>query len=233
MADAGIARQPLWLELPALSPSAPSRLLVFLHGAGSRPEAFVPVALAWQLKFPGATVAILQAPMPAPGGQGFDWYAEGGSSAERLARADAAADEVTARVRSLQQANGVDAARTVLIGFSQGATVALQAVRGDRAPCAIVVAYAARLAGPIRPGEHIAATVHLVHGEFDTLVPLVWARRALHGLRAAGADVSLDIGTEDGHGIGQEGVIVGTTRVMQTIFRDRRAPVHPGSRLLH
>jgi phospholipase/carboxylesterase len=233
MTDADLDSRALWLELPALSPSAPSRLLVFLHGAGSRPEAFVPVALAWQLKFPGATVAILQGPTIAPGGQGFDWYAEGRSAAERLARADAAADDVAARVRTLQRTNGLDAARTVLIGFSQGATVALQALRGDQALCAIVVAYAARLASPIRPGEQIAAAVHLVHGEFDTLVPLVWARRALQGLRAAGADVTLDIGTEDGHGIGQEGVIMGTTRVMQTIFRGRRAPARPASRLLH
>lgn len=226
-------RGALWLEMPALSPSAPARLLVFLHGAGSRPEAFAPVAIAWQLKFPGATVAMLQGPIPASGGQGFDWYTEGGSAAERLARVDAAAHEVAVRVQALQRASGLDASRTVLIGFSQGATVALQALRSGHALCAIVVAYAARLASPIRPGERIGAAVHLVHGEFDTLVPLVWARRALRGLQAAGAEVTLDIGIEDGHGIGQEGVIVGTTRVMQTIFRGRRAPARPASRLLH
>ena len=58
----------LWLELPPLSERAPRRLLVFLHGAGSRPEAFAPVAIAWQLKFPGATVAILQGLHESAGG---------------------------------------------------------------------------------------------------------------------------------------------------------------------
>jgi phospholipase/carboxylesterase len=233
MAAASPDPRALWLELPAMSPSAPARLLVFLHGAGSRPEAFAPVAIAWQLKFPGATVAILQAPRPGAGGYGFDWYDSEGTPAERLARADDAARDVVSRVRALQQHCGLDAARTVLIGFSQGATVALQALRGEPELCGILVAYAARLASPIRPGERIDAAVHLVHGELDTVVPLVWGRRALDGLRAAGADVTLDIGTEDGHGIGQEGVIVGTTRVMRTVFRDRRATSRPSSRLLH
>jgi phospholipase/carboxylesterase len=224
--------EPIWLELPAISAGAPGRLLVFLHGAGSRPEAFAPVALAWQLKFPGAVGAILQAPLPATGG-GFDWYDGRGVAADRIARIDDAAREVARRVRLLQREAGLDAARTVLVGFSQGATVALQALRGDPDLSAIVVAYAARLSCPIRPDERIAASVHLVHGEHDTLVPLVHAQQALRGLRAAGADATLDIGTDDGHSIGQEGVIVGTSRVMQTIFRHRARPGRTGARVLH
>ncbi len=54
------AGEQVWLELPPISASAPRRLLVFLHGAGSSPENFAPVAIAWQLKFPGATAVLLQ-----------------------------------------------------------------------------------------------------------------------------------------------------------------------------
>jgi phospholipase/carboxylesterase len=154
-------------------------------------------------------------------------------AADRVARVDDAAREVVRRVRSLQREAALDAARTVLVGFSQGATVALQALRTDPGLSAIVVAYAARLSCPIRPDERIAASVHLVHGEHDTLVPLVYAQRALRGLRAAGADATLDIGTDDGHSIGQEGVIVGTSRVLQTIFRHRTRPGRAAPRQLH
>jgi len=219
----GQTGEQLWLELPAMSASAPGRLLVFLHGAGSRPEDFAPVAIAWQLKFPGAIGAILQGPLPAAGGRGYDWFDGSGVAADRISRVAIAAQAAVERVRALQQATGFGPQRTVLVGFSQGATVALQALRADPALAAIVVAYASRLSCPIRPEERIEASIHLIHGELDTIVPLVHARQALRGLRAAGAEVTLDVGIEDAHSIGQEGVITGTSRVMQTIFRHRRA----------
>ncbi len=223
----------LWLELPALSASAPRRLLVFLHGAGSRPETFAPVAIAWQLKFPGATAAVLQAPQASASGHGYDWYDASGVAAERIGRIDAASATVAHRIGLLQQACGIGAERTVLIGFSQGATVALQTLRRHPGLSDIAVAYAGRLASPIRPDEQISASVHLVHGELDSIVPLVHARQALRGLQAAGASVTLDINADGSHTIGQESVILGTTRVLQTIFRHRRPPARPGSQLLH
>ncbi|MCX7274410.1 MAG: dienelactone hydrolase family protein [Burkholderiales bacterium] len=223
----------LWLELPPLSERAPRRLLVFLHGAGSRPEAFAPVAVAWQLKFPGATVAILQGLHESAGGHGHDWYDGRGIATERLERVDRAALTVGERVALLQAGTGIGPERTVLIGFSQGATVALQVVRNRPGLCAIAVAYAGRLAAPIRPGERIGADIHLVHGELDSIVPVVHARQALRGLSAAGARVTLDIDAEGSHTIDQEGVILGTTRVLQTIFRGRRPPGNERPRRLH
>ena len=214
----------LWLELPALSERAPPRLLVFLHGAGSRPETFAPVAIAWQLKFPGATAAILQGLHAGAAGHGFDWYDNRGVAADRIGRIAEATDAVAHRVKSLQNTCGVGAERTVLIGFSQGATVVLQALRRHPGLCSIGVAYAGRLASPIRADERIRADVHLIHGELDSIVPVVHARQALRGLQAAGANVTLDINADGAHTIGQEGVILGTTRVLQTIFRGRRRP---------
>jgi len=220
-------REQLWLELPPMSADAPRRLLVFLHGAGSSPEAFAPVALAWQLKFPGAQAAILQGPEPHPGGAAHDWFDTRGVAAERAERASLAAARIAQRVIALQQSTGVDAQRTVLVGFSQGATVALEMVRNRPGLAAIIVAYAARLARPIRSGERLDATVHLLHGEFDSLVPAVHARQALRGLRASGTEATLDILADSGHVVDQEMIILGTTRVMQTVFRGRRRA--PGS----
>ena len=74
----------LWLELPPISSSAPRRLLVFLHGAGSSPEAFAPVAVAWQLKVPGATVAVIEALRPAAASPGKEWDDARGASGEGL-----------------------------------------------------------------------------------------------------------------------------------------------------
>ena len=60
MATSESRDEQLWLELPPISATAPKRLIVFLHAAGSTPELLAPVAIAFQLKFPGATVVLMQ-----------------------------------------------------------------------------------------------------------------------------------------------------------------------------
>jgi phospholipase/carboxylesterase len=217
-----VPSEQLWLELPPISAQAPQRLLVFLHGAGSRPEVFAPVAVSWQLKFPGATAAILQGLQPSPAPRGLDWFDTRGIASERAERVARAAREVAARVAALQRAAQVGAAQTVLVGFSQGATVALELARAHPELASIVVSYAGRLARPIRSEERVSATIHLIHGELDTLVPAVHAKQALRGLRAIGADVTLDITADGTHSIGQDMITLGTTRVLQTVFRGRR-----------
>jgi len=218
----------LWLEMPPISGTAPRRLMVFLHDAGSSPETFAPVAIAWQLKFPGATAVLLQGLQG--NGPACGWFDALDREARGPARIDSAADAVGERLARLQQATGIGPAGTVLVGVGQGATVALELARAAAPPASIVVAYAARLARPMREGERIGPTVHLIHGAFDSVVPSVHASRAFRGLRAVGADVTLDIVEDEAHAIGQEMVNLGTTRVMQTLFRGR-APA--GRRTLH
>ena len=221
----------LWLELPPQSAQAPRRLLVFLHGAGSSAEAFAPIALAWQLKFPGATAAILEALREGCANRGKDWFDARGVSTDRQPRIEGAGTVVARRLEALQLATGIEGARTVVIGFSQGATVALELARSHAPLASIVVSYAGQLARPIAPEEKIAPTIHLVHGEFDSLVPAVHAQRAFRGRRAAGADVTLDIAADEAHSIGQAMVNLGTTRVLQTLFRGRTRRARNGSAL--
>ena len=230
-------REQLWLELPPISKDAPRRLLVFMHGEASSPERFAPVAVAWQLKFPGATALLLQAPQPVrvtlPDGateRAWRWYDAAGVShehAERIAEASEAAAE---RVRAVQQSLDLGGERTALIGFAQGATVSLELLRRHPGIADIVVAYAGRLARPVRVDERIPATVHLLHGGLDSRVPLVHSQRSLRQLDAAGARVTLDVVEDAGHGIGQELVTLGTTRVLQTVFRGRRPNPRPVDR---
>jgi pimeloyl-ACP methyl ester carboxylesterase len=74
----------------------------------------------------------------------------------------------------------------------------------------------------LKPGETIPAAVHLIHGLLDTVTPVAYARQAHGRLKGAGAAVTLDLIEDLGHGITQDVIIVGTTRVLQTIFSGRR-----------
>lgn len=199
--------------------------MVFLHGAGSSPETFAPIAVAWQLKFPGATAVLLQGLQQRD--YGADWFDPRDCRGEGSDRIAHAAGVVATRIDNLQRTLGLDGTDTVLVGFSQGATVALEVARVRPEQASIVVAYAGRLARPIRPDEQVASTVHLIHGEFDSIVPSVHSTRAYRGLRAAGADVTLDIVADEAHTIGQGLVSLGTTRVMQTLFRGRSPARRP------
>ena len=210
----------LWLELPPMSDSAPRRLMVFLHGPGSSPEAFAPIALAWQLRFPGAVAILMQGLRRF--GHEADWFDARDADGQSAERARAASAIIAQRIASVQQTASVDARNTVLIGHSQGAALALDIARGHPDLASIIVAYAGRLTRPVREHDTVGGTIHLIHGEFDSVVPAVHGSQAYRSLRAIGADVSLDIVEDEAHAIGQGLVNLGTTRVMQTLFRGRQ-----------
>jgi len=211
-----------WIELPPIRPTATRRLIVVLHAAGASNDALVPFAIAWQQKFPGATMALLAGNAPAPRG-GRQWF-EHQPVEGRTQRVAQASRQALERLRALQSALGFDASETILIGWSQGATMAVELARGLPAPAAIVVAYASQLARPLQLNEHPLPTMHLLHGEFDTVVPVALGERTWRGLIAAGVDVSFDVLGDAAHELGPGMVALGTTRVMQTIFRGRQRP---------
>jgi len=238
-------KQPsVWIELPPITEGIkPNRLLVFLPGESSA-ELFTPVALAWQLKFPSAVCIILQPPHKAS-----LWWEKHSS---RRDAAPACAKAVARQIRAQPRELGLIASQTTVIGFAQGATIALELARSSRAAelsdehpsatealhkhptaipqaqvCSIVVAYAAQLARPLLADERVPCSVHLIHGDLDHRVPAIYGHQAYRSLKAAGADVTWDLIADTAHTIGHDAIIVGTMRAMQRIFRGRnkgRAP---------
>jgi phospholipase/carboxylesterase len=212
----------LWLELPPISSSAPNRLIVFLHGAGSSAEWFAPIAIAWMLKFPSATGAILHALKRASVGSGGDWFDGLGTRDTLAPRVIHAGQQAAHRIQTLQHMAGVGPESTIVVGFSQGATLALELARSRPDLLSVAVSYCGRMIPLPGRGEALSPTIHLLHGELDSVVPVVHAQQACRRLAAGGSRVTLDVLEDHGHSIGQDMIILGTTRVMQTVFRDRR-----------
>ena len=220
--NAGAGAETLWLELPPISSAEPNRLIVFLHGAGSSAERFAPIAIAWMLKFPSAIGAILHALKPASVGPGGDWFDGLGASDILAPRVIRAGEQVAQRIEALQRSTGVGADATLVVGFSQGGTLALELARSRPDLLSVAVSYGARMIPLPRQGETLNTTIHLLHGALDSVVPVVHAEQASRRLAASGARVTLDVLEDYGHSIGQDMIIVGTTRVLQTVFRHRR-----------
>ena len=205
-----------------------NHLFVFLHGCGATAQSMVPIALQFQARFPSAALVVPSGFDPdARGGAAQEWYPTRGLTIDNhRERVAAVLPDVDDLVRREQTHFGVPAGRTVLIGFSQGGTVALEAVKAMPELAGAVVAYAARFARLPNTGTRMDARIHLVHGEYDSVVSRVYAERAQRALSGLHVPVTLDIIEHLGHALTHEAICRGSLRLLQGIYERRRATLH-------
>src|SRR3954467_6787288 len=125
----------------APTPEHPARhLFVFLHGCGATAQSMIPIAFKFQARFPSAALVVPSGFDPeARGTCAQDWYPTRGLNADNHGeRVEAVLPDIEDLVRREQTNVGVRGSRTVLIGFSQGGTVALEAVKIPGIAAAVV-----------------------------------------------------------------------------------------------
>ena len=188
----------------------------------------ISVAFKFQARFPSAALVV-----PS----GFDTLQTDSSgprersmlalnASNRLERVDEILPRLEDQVRREQINCGVSAESTVLIGFSQGGTVALEAVKQLPGLVGAVVAYSARFARLPLAGSSMSARVHLVHGEHDAIISRVHSERAARVLAALHVPVTLDIVEDLGHALSHHAVSLGSLRLLQGIYEGRKATLH-------
>ena len=212
----------------APTPEHPARhLFVFLHGCGATAQSMIPIAFKFQARFPSAALVVPSGFNPdARGGVAQDWDPTRGlnpdNHRDRVATVQPDVDDL---VRREQTNFAVPASRTVLIGFSQGGTVALEAVKTPGLAGA-VVAFSSRYARLPARGARISSRIHLVHGEYDSVVSRVHAERAARVLAGLHVPVTLDIVEDLGHALSHRAISLGSLRLLQGIYEGRRATLH-------
>ena len=211
------------------APEQPARhLFVFLHASGADARSMIPAAFKYQGRFPSAALVV-----PS----GFSLYQKTPESKQWFSTKDLSADNYMDRVAAVlprieqmvrrEQTNcRVPAERTVLIGYSQGGTVALEAVKSMPSLAGAVVAYAARFARLPQAGTRMDSRIHLVHGGYDSVVSRVYAERAARVLAGLHVPVTLDIIEHLGHALTHEAICRGSLRLLQGIYERRRATLH-------
>jgi phospholipase/carboxylesterase len=163
-------------------PTRPASLLVLLHGVGGNESNLA----ALGAEAGSDTLVVLPRGPITLGPDAFGWFrvAFSGNGPQIVAsEADASRRTLIDFIGQLQQVHGIDAAHTVVAGFSQGgilsASVALTAPER--------VAAFAVLAGRILPElEPLLASPqplaalrgYIAHGTRDDKLPLSWAQRA-------------------------------------------------------
>lgn len=212
----------LVIQQPDASAKQPAELVLRFHGVGSSAEDLRPLGQALAPHRPGAWVVNVRSPQRSEFGAGWQWFSVQGVTEEnRPARVAAAMPAFLETVRAWQQESGATAARTTLIGFSQGAIMALESTQQDgQASAGRVIAIAGRFAKPPRmlPASTL---VNLMHGEQDRVMLVGLAVDADQQLRALCARSTLDRYPGLGHGIDERVVDAIVRRLGEVIAENR------------
>lgn len=165
--------------------------VIFLHGVGSSGAGMRPIGDALGLSdrqshYPDGL-------LPFDMGSGRQWFSVRGVTEEnRPQRVAAALPAVTEVIRGFGPPE-----ESVLVGFSQGAIMALH-VAASGLPVAAVIAIAGRLAGPV-PARQDWPSITLLHGDADPIMPASAARATEAWLQDAGAAPMLTLFPNLGH----------------------------------
>jgi len=183
-------------------------VIILLHGVGSRGADLAPLADGLRRHLPDARIIAPDGPEPFDqGSSGRQWFSvRGVTEANRPDRVAGARSGFDAKLRSVLTAEGVeeDLSSVALVGFSQGAIMALDVAASGRWPVGAVVAMAGRLASPPPLAPASGTKVLLLHGEADGVMPIRLASEARDGLSAMGVDAELQTFPGLGHGISPE-----------------------------
>ncbi|PWB94726.1 alpha/beta hydrolase [Methylosinus sporium] len=168
--------------LAALSCGKPAFLVVMLHGEGADGQTMVDHALNWAPTMPKAEFLAAEAPV---GVDGVKRWFDGGDP-EGLAKGLAALERFLEAALAKRR---LPASHLALVGFSQGATLALLAGVARPGPAAAVVAFSGGPYGAPPVGADGAPPILLIHGDADVVSPLAAARETKAELTGQGAKV--------------------------------------------
>ncbi len=197
--------------LPPRSGAPPRQLVVLLHGYGADGEDLIGLAEPLGEVLPHALFAAPNAPVRcAQNPFGYEWFpldfeamVESVGLGTPLARG-----AVLEYLDDLWVRTGLGAADTFLVGFSQGAMVALHIGLSLPEKPLGLVSFSGALVPPEGFGTDLLPKppVCLVHGELDTVVDPILTRQAAQTLSAAGYQVSFHLSPGLPHGIAPDGL---------------------------
>lgn len=182
-------------------PEAANRLVLLFHGVGASAEDLVPLGQALAARHPKSYIVSVRAPDASDLGRGWQWFSvQGVTEANRPARVATAMPRFVQAVSDWQHESGVGADATALIGFSQGAIMALESTQQGELPASCVCAVAGRFAQPPQAAP-LGVALHLLHGEQDPVIPVAFAADAAARWQSFDGRVTLDMFHGLGHGI--------------------------------
>ena len=133
------------VQRPVVTTTTKNKLVLIFHGVGSSATDMLPLGRSIASFHPDAWVVSINSPDPCEHGSGWQWFSvQGITEANRPSRVVAAMPRFQETIKHWQGISGADATCTWLIGFSQGAIMALESTQQPQGNSSRVVAIAGR-----------------------------------------------------------------------------------------
>lgn len=190
--------------------------VIFLHGYGANGADLLGLAEPLAPHLPDTLFLSPDAPERVPGSPfGLQWFPipwiDGSSEESARAGLDSATADLQAFLDGVMVDEDLLPEQIALLGFSQGAMMAMHVAPRRDDPVAAVVAISGRL---LQPEDLIEAVlcrppVLLIHGDQDDVVPVQSMPAAAEGLQLAGwTEVYAHVMKGTAHGIAPDGLSV-------------------------
>ncbi|AAW71134.1 Predicted esterase [Wolbachia endosymbiont strain TRS of Brugia malayi] len=187
-------------------------LIVCLHGRGSSGNNFVHLAKVMSKSLPNSCFVAPNAPSKREIGNGYQWFSLEDRSEEVLYNGvKNAASIVNHFIDTKLKEFSLKDTQLSLVGFSQGAMLAIHTALTRPQCCASVVAYSGKFLSPSRVAPKIKSrpNVCVIHGDADNVVPFSFFDLTVKALKENGVNVEGYPIRTLGHLINKEGIKLG------------------------
>ncbi len=203
-----------FFELHTLSKEKPKKLMVFLHGYGASGKDLIDLAREFKHILPEAHFVSPNAPfdLEHPFAEGYQWFSLSNYDPKILYPQILEANRILdIFIDSQLQRFGLSHQDLILVGFSQGAMMAMYNSLRNQNQNAGIIAYSGRLILPTMLGEDIKSKpkICLIHGKNDDVLPFdhfLEAKQLLQEIKIPFESHALD---GLGHGIDHHGIRIG------------------------
>ena len=178
------------------------QLFILLHGVGARSTDLVPLANKLKQSFPNAAFLLPDGTFPFDGGgTGRQWFSIRGVTEEnRPLRVAEVLSNLHTIVKQAQDRFNVIQSDTALVGFSQGAIMALEFSKIHDGKVGRILSFSGRYASLPEKAPELT-TLHFFHGENDPVIQVAHAQAAYDRLMEISGDATLDVASSVGHEI--------------------------------
>jgi phospholipase/carboxylesterase len=196
------------------SAAAPKSIVILIHGLGANGQDLIGLARYWETALPDTVFVSPDAPFacdmaPPWTDNSFQWFSLQDRSPDVMTKgAETAALILNEYMDKMLQRYDLKDENLALVGFSQGAMMSLYVGPRRRNKIAGIVAYSGALVG----ADGLSGTdiqkppVLLVHGQADSVVPVIAYHTAKDSLVKNGFTVSGHVTPGLDHGIDDEGI---------------------------
>jgi len=205
----------------------PRQLVVLLHGWGADGNDLIGLAPALQGALPHARFTSPNAPDPCDQNpMGRQWYSFMDERPVTLKKGyERAADLINAYLDAELERMGLDDGHLALVGFSQGAMMAVYVALRRARPMAGVVGFSGKMIDEENTAAEIRSRppILLAHGDADPMVPFASMQQAVGVLSALHVPTQWHNSPGVGHGIAPDALEAGAAFLVNAFRESRKA----------